>query len=95
MELIDGKEKLYAFNSRMEEKQPSNPQASDKTTPSSRQQQLQCEKLPKRSEQGQRQSTSHKPSHPGLQNPKASTGFHGKCISDGQNNDGITENGRS
>ncbi|MBW0510315.1 hypothetical protein O181_050030 [Austropuccinia psidii MF-1] len=32
---------------------------------------------------------------PELQNPKYSAGCHGRCISDGQNNDGITEKGGS
>ncbi|MBW0515512.1 hypothetical protein O181_055227 [Austropuccinia psidii MF-1] len=32
---------------------------------------------------------------PGLQNTKDSAGCHGKCISDGQSNDGITEKGGS
>ncbi|MBW0509432.1 hypothetical protein O181_049147 [Austropuccinia psidii MF-1] len=46
-----------------------------------------------RSEQGQRQGTSHKALQPRLQNPKDSAGCYGKCIPDGQNNDGITEKG--
>ncbi|MBW0462041.1 hypothetical protein O181_001756 [Austropuccinia psidii MF-1] len=45
------------------------------------------------SEQGQRQSTSYKPLQPGLHNPKDSEECHGKCISDGQNNDRFTEKG--
>ncbi|MBW0521226.1 hypothetical protein O181_060941 [Austropuccinia psidii MF-1] len=47
------------------------------------------------SEQGQRIGTSHKTLQPGLQDSKDSTGCHGKCISDGQNNDGITKEGGS
>ncbi|MBW0590269.1 hypothetical protein O181_129984 [Austropuccinia psidii MF-1] len=95
MACIDGKEEHDSFNSRMEEKQPSTSQASAKYSPSSQQHQFQCEKAAKSSKQGQRQGTSHKILQPGLQNPKDSEGFHGKCISDGQNNDGITERGGS
>ncbi|MBW0581385.1 hypothetical protein O181_121100 [Austropuccinia psidii MF-1] len=43
------------------------------------------------SKQGQRKGTSHQTLQPGLQNSKTSTGCHGKCVSDGQNNDGITK----
>ncbi|MBW0570663.1 hypothetical protein O181_110378 [Austropuccinia psidii MF-1] len=89
MASIYGKEKHDAFNSRMEEKQPSTTQASAKNSPSSRQKKFQREKGSTRSEQGQRQSTSYKSLQTGLQNPKDSEGCHGKCISDGQNNDGI------
>ncbi|MBW0567218.1 hypothetical protein O181_106933 [Austropuccinia psidii MF-1] len=82
---IDGKEKHDAFNSRMEEKQPSTTQASAKNSPSSQQQQFQHEKSATSSEQGKRQGN-------GL---KFSAGCHGKCISDGQSNDGNTEKGGS
>ncbi|MBW0517561.1 hypothetical protein O181_057276 [Austropuccinia psidii MF-1] len=84
MASIDGKEK-----------QPSTTQASAKNSPSSQKQQFQREKAATSSEQGQWQSTSHKTLQPGLQNPKDSAGCHGKCISDGQNNDGIAEKGGS
>ncbi|MBW0531078.1 hypothetical protein O181_070793 [Austropuccinia psidii MF-1] len=84
---IDGKEKHDAFNSRMETKQPSTTQASAKNSPSTQPQQFQCEKEATSSEQGQRQDTSHKPLWQGLHNPKDSAGFHGKCTSDGYNND--------
>ncbi|MBW0573972.1 hypothetical protein O181_113687 [Austropuccinia psidii MF-1] len=95
MASIYGKEKHYAFNSRMEEKQPSTTQESTKNAPSSQQQQLQCEKSATRSEQGQRQGTSHKTLQPGLNNAKDSEGCHGKFISDGQKNDRISEKGGS
>ncbi|MBW0527136.1 hypothetical protein O181_066851 [Austropuccinia psidii MF-1] len=95
MASIDGKEKHNAFNRRMEEKQPCNTPASAKNSPSSQQKQFQREKAAKSSEQGQRQATSHKTLQPGLQNTKDSAGCHGKCISDGQHNDGITEKGGS
>ncbi|MBW0512631.1 hypothetical protein O181_052346 [Austropuccinia psidii MF-1] len=84
-----------AFNSRMKEKQPSSTQASVKNSPSSQKQQFQCEKAVTSSEQGERQGSSHKTLQPGLKNPKDSAGCHGKCISDGQDNDGITEKGGS
>ncbi|MBW0507383.1 hypothetical protein O181_047098 [Austropuccinia psidii MF-1] len=95
MASIDGKEKHDSFNSRMEEKQPSATQASTKNSPSSQKQKFQCEKEATSSEQGQRQSTSNKALQSGLQNPKELAGCHGKCISDGQNNDRISEKGGS
>ncbi|MBW0558479.1 hypothetical protein O181_098194 [Austropuccinia psidii MF-1] len=64
------KEKHDAFNSRMEKKQPSTTQASAKNSPSSHQQQFQCEKAATNSEKGKRQGTNHKNLQPGLQNPK-------------------------
>ncbi|MBW0532978.1 hypothetical protein O181_072693 [Austropuccinia psidii MF-1] len=84
-----------AFNRRMEEQEHSTTQASAKKSPSSQQQQLQHERAATSSEQGQRQGTSYRTLQSGLQNPKDSAGCHGKCISDGQNNDGITEKGGS
>ncbi|MBW0513535.1 hypothetical protein O181_053250 [Austropuccinia psidii MF-1] len=95
MASIYGKERHDAFNSRMEKKQPSTTQASSKNSPSSQKQKFQCEKAATSSEKGKRQSTSHKTLQPGLQNPKDSAGCHGKCISDGQNNEGISKNGGS
>ncbi|MBW0529264.1 hypothetical protein O181_068979 [Austropuccinia psidii MF-1] len=92
---IDGKEKHDAFNSRMEEKQPSTTEGSTKNSPISQKQQFQREKAVTISEQEKKQSTSHKTLQKGLQNPKDSTGCHGKCISDGQKNDGIAEKGGS
>ncbi|MBW0536496.1 hypothetical protein O181_076211 [Austropuccinia psidii MF-1] len=83
MASIDGKEKYDAFNRRMEEKQPSTTQASAKNSPSSQK--------PTSSEQGQGKITSYKTLQPGIQNPKDSAGCHGKCISDGHKNDGISE----
>ncbi|MBW0500110.1 hypothetical protein O181_039825 [Austropuccinia psidii MF-1] len=95
MASIDGKEEHDAFNSRNEGKHPSTTQASAKNSPNSQQQQFQCEKAAASSKQEQRQGISHKNLQPGLQNPKDSSGCHGKCISDGHNNDGITEKGGS
>ncbi|MBW0498804.1 hypothetical protein O181_038519 [Austropuccinia psidii MF-1] len=95
MESIDGKEKNDALNSRMEEKQPSTTQASANNNPSSQKKKFQHEKAAKNSEQGKRKSSIHKNLQPGLQNPKDSEGFHGKCISDGQNNYGIGGKGGS
>ncbi|MBW0493156.1 hypothetical protein O181_032871 [Austropuccinia psidii MF-1] len=93
MASIDGKEKHDAFNSRMEEKKPSSTQANSKHSPSDQPQQFPHQKAATSSEQGQRQGSIHKALQPGLQNPKDSAGCHGKCISDGQENDGITEEG--
>ncbi|MBW0584855.1 hypothetical protein O181_124570 [Austropuccinia psidii MF-1] len=95
MASIDGKEEHDSFNSRMEEKQPSTTQGSAQNSPSIQKQQFQREKAATSSKQGQRKGTNHKPLQPGLQNPKDLAGCHGKCISDGQNNDGITEKGGS
>ncbi|MBW0514627.1 hypothetical protein O181_054342 [Austropuccinia psidii MF-1] len=94
MASIDEKEEHDAFNSRMEEKQPSTTQASAKNSPSSQQKEFKCEKAATSSEQGQRQVTSYKNFKPGLQNRKESAGCHVKCISDGQKNDGIAEKKR-
>ncbi|MBW0586324.1 hypothetical protein O181_126039 [Austropuccinia psidii MF-1] len=93
MASIDGKEEYDAFNSTIEEKQPSPTKASAKTSPSGQQQQFQHEKAATSSKQGQREDTSPKSLQPWLQDSKESAGCHGKCISDGQNHDGITEGG--
>ncbi|MBW0582265.1 hypothetical protein O181_121980 [Austropuccinia psidii MF-1] len=95
MASIYGKEEHDTLNSRMEEKQLSTTKASAKNSPNSQQQQFQCEKAATSSKQGQRQSNSHKTLHPGLQDPKDSAGCHGKCISNGQNNNEATEKGGS
>ncbi|MBW0572584.1 hypothetical protein O181_112299 [Austropuccinia psidii MF-1] len=92
---IDGKEEYDSFNSRMEEKQPSTTKESAKTSPSGQQQQFQHEKAATSSKQGQSEGTSPKALQPGLQDPKDSAGCHEKCVSDGQNNDGITKEGGS
>ncbi|MBW0548749.1 hypothetical protein O181_088464 [Austropuccinia psidii MF-1] len=84
-----------SFDTRMEEKQPSTTQTSVKKSPSRQQQQFQCEKAATSSKQGQREGTSPKALKPGIQDSKDSAGCHGKCISDGQNHDGITEEGGS
>ncbi|MBW0561231.1 hypothetical protein O181_100946 [Austropuccinia psidii MF-1] len=95
MASIDGKEEHDTFSSRMEEKQTSTTQASAKKSPSIQKQQFQREKAAPSSNQGKTQGTSYKTLKPGLQNLKHSAGCHGECISDGQNNDGITEKGGS
>ncbi|MBW0543181.1 hypothetical protein O181_082896 [Austropuccinia psidii MF-1] len=93
MASIDGKKEHDVFNSRMEEKPQTPTQARAKNSPSRKQQKLQHEKEATNSEQGKRQGTSDRALQPELQNPKHSAGCHGKCISDGQNNDGIAEKG--
>ncbi|MBW0582068.1 hypothetical protein O181_121783, partial [Austropuccinia psidii MF-1] len=95
MASIDGKEEYDAFNSIMEEKQPSTTKASAKTSPGGQQQQFQLENAATSSKQEQREATSPKALQPGIQDSKDSAGCHGKCISDGQNHDGITEEGGS
>ncbi|MBW0532431.1 hypothetical protein O181_072146 [Austropuccinia psidii MF-1] len=95
MASIDGKEEHDALNSRIEENQPSTTQTSAKHIPSGQQKKLQLGKAATSSEQGQKKGTSHKTLQPGLQDSKYSTGCHGKCISDGQRNDGITKKGGS
>ncbi|MBW0574261.1 hypothetical protein O181_113976 [Austropuccinia psidii MF-1] len=79
----------------MEEKQPSTTNASSKTSHSGQQKQFQHEKGATRSKQGQREGTTPKALRPVRQYSKYSAGCHGKCISDGQNHDGITEEGGS
>ncbi|MBW0537137.1 hypothetical protein O181_076852 [Austropuccinia psidii MF-1] len=95
MASIEEEEEHDAFNRRMEEKHHSTTQASAKNSPNSQKQQFQHAKAARSSKQGQRQGTSHKNLQPGLQKDKDSEGCHGKYISDGQNNDGITEKGGS
>ncbi|MBW0547482.1 hypothetical protein O181_087197, partial [Austropuccinia psidii MF-1] len=90
---IDGKEEYDALNRIMEEKQPSTTQASAKNSLSGQKQQFQHEKAATGSQQGKKKGTSHKTLQPGLQDSKHSAGCHVKCISDGQNNDGITKEG--
>ncbi|MBW0497582.1 hypothetical protein O181_037297 [Austropuccinia psidii MF-1] len=80
MESIYGKKEHDAFNSRMEEKQPSTTQESAKNSPSGQQQQFQREESATIPEQGQRQGTSHKPLQAGLQNPKHSAGSQGNVF---------------
>ncbi|MBW0574472.1 hypothetical protein O181_114187 [Austropuccinia psidii MF-1] len=89
MASIDGEEKHDALDTRMEEKQPSTTQESAKNSPSGQQQKFQCEKAATSSKQRQRKGTSHQTLQPGLQDSNYSTGCHGQCVSDGQNNDGI------
>ncbi|MBW0594108.1 hypothetical protein O181_133823 [Austropuccinia psidii MF-1] len=91
MASIGGEEKHDALDTRMEEKQPSTTQESAKSSPSGQQKKFQHEKAATRSKQGQRKGTNHQTLQPGLQDSKDSTGCHDKCISDGQNNDGITK----
>ncbi|MBW0578411.1 hypothetical protein O181_118126 [Austropuccinia psidii MF-1] len=95
MASIDGKEEYDAFNIRMEEKQPSTTKASAKTSPSGKQQKFQCEKAATSSKKEQREGTSPKDLQTWIQDSKDSSGCHGRCISDGQNHDGITEEGGS
>ncbi|MBW0582858.1 hypothetical protein O181_122573, partial [Austropuccinia psidii MF-1] len=88
MPSIDGKEEHYGLNSRMEEIQPSTTQTSGKNSPSGQKKQFQCEKTATSPEQGQGKS-------PATNLTARATGCHGKCISHGQNNDGITKVGGS
>ncbi|MBW0579151.1 hypothetical protein O181_118866, partial [Austropuccinia psidii MF-1] len=89
------KEEYDSFSRRMEETQPSTTNASAKISPSGQQQQFQHEKAATISKQGQREGNSLKDLQPGVQDPKDSAGCHGKCVSDGQSHDGITEEGGS
>ncbi|MBW0560235.1 hypothetical protein O181_099950 [Austropuccinia psidii MF-1] len=95
MASIDGKENHDSLDTRIEEKQPSTTQTSVKNSPSGQKQQFQREKAATSSKQGQREGTSPKALQPRIQDSKDSAGCHGKCISDGQNHDGITEEGGS
>ncbi|MBW0578606.1 hypothetical protein O181_118321 [Austropuccinia psidii MF-1] len=95
MASIDGKEEYNAFNSRMEEKQPTTTKASAKVSPSGQQQKFQRENAAKSSKQGQREGSSPKSLQPGIQDSKESDGCHGKGVLDGQNYYGITEEGGS
>ncbi|MBW0543942.1 hypothetical protein O181_083657 [Austropuccinia psidii MF-1] len=85
MASIDGKEKNDAFDTRMEEKQPSTTQTSVKNSPSGQKQQFQCEKAVTSSKQEQREGASPKALQPRIQDSKYSERCHG--------HDGITEEG--
>ncbi|MBW0557257.1 hypothetical protein O181_096972 [Austropuccinia psidii MF-1] len=91
MESIDGEEKNDALDTRVEKNQPPTTQASLKNSSSGQQQQFQREKAAPSSKQGKRKGTIHQTLQPGLEDSKDSTGCHGKCVSEGQNNDGITK----
>ncbi|MBW0589197.1 hypothetical protein O181_128912 [Austropuccinia psidii MF-1] len=91
MASIYEEEKHDALDTRMEAKHTSTTQASAKNRLSGQQPQFQREKAAKSSKQGQRKGTSHQTLQPGLQDSENSTGCHGKCVLDGQNNDGITK----
>ncbi|MBW0504529.1 hypothetical protein O181_044244 [Austropuccinia psidii MF-1] len=67
MASIDGKEEYDAFNSRMEEKQPTTTKESAKTRPSGQDQKFQREKAAISLKQGKREGTSPKALQPGLQ----------------------------
>ncbi|MBW0500993.1 hypothetical protein O181_040708 [Austropuccinia psidii MF-1] len=77
------------------ENNPPPPKKVPKTAPVASSSNSNMKKAAKSSDQGQMQSTSHKTLQPQLQNPKDSGECHGKCIADGQNNDGISEKGGS
>ncbi|MBW0577593.1 hypothetical protein O181_117308 [Austropuccinia psidii MF-1] len=66
MASIGGKEEYDAFNSRMEEKQPSTTKKSAKTSHSGQQQKFQHEKPATSSKQGKREGTSPKALQPAL-----------------------------
>ncbi|MBW0481877.1 hypothetical protein O181_021592 [Austropuccinia psidii MF-1] len=81
MKSVDGKEKYDAFNIKMHEQQPSITQTDAKTS---------CSSNVKTNPQAQNKGKAKAPAKP--HTPKA-TGCHGKCVSDGQNYDVITEKG--
>ncbi|MBW0582456.1 hypothetical protein O181_122171 [Austropuccinia psidii MF-1] len=95
MTSIDVKEEYDSSNSRMEEKHPSTTKESAKTSACGQQQEIQLQKAATSSKQGQREGTRPKALQPGLQDCKDTLGCHGKYISDGQNQYGITEEGGS
>ncbi|MBW0556588.1 hypothetical protein O181_096303 [Austropuccinia psidii MF-1] len=70
MASIDGKEEYDAFNSRMEEKEPSTTKESGKARTSGKQQKFQHEKAVTSSKQGQGEGTSPKPYIHGYRIPK-------------------------
>ncbi|MBW0547134.1 hypothetical protein O181_086849 [Austropuccinia psidii MF-1] len=74
---------------------PPPPKQVPKTAPVASSSKLYLKKAATSLKQGPRQGTSHKILQPGLKNPKCSAGCNGKCTSEGQNNDGITEKGGS
>ncbi|MBW0547368.1 hypothetical protein O181_087083 [Austropuccinia psidii MF-1] len=70
MAYIDGNEEHNAFNSRMEDKQPTTTQESAKNSPSSQQQQFQGEKQPEAQNKGKDKAPATKPYRQGYRIPK-------------------------
>ncbi|MBW0463638.1 hypothetical protein O181_003353 [Austropuccinia psidii MF-1] len=89
------KKNMILLTAEWRKKNPTTTQESAKNSPSSQKQQFKHEKVATSLEQGQRKSNRYKNLQPGLQNSKYSAGCHGKFISDGHKNDGITEKGGS
>ncbi|MBW0530439.1 hypothetical protein O181_070154 [Austropuccinia psidii MF-1] len=86
------KKNMIPLTAERRKKNPPPPKQVPKTAPVSRSNNSNLKNQPK-PQQWQRQGTSHKTVQPGLHNPRNSEGCHGKFITDGQNNDGITEKG--
>ncbi|MBW0502999.1 hypothetical protein O181_042714 [Austropuccinia psidii MF-1] len=74
---------------------PPPPKQVPKTAPTASSSNFNMKKKLKAQKMGKGKAQPTKNLPPGLQNPKDSAGCHGKCISDGQNNDEITEKGGS
>ncbi|MBW0486356.1 hypothetical protein O181_026071 [Austropuccinia psidii MF-1] len=95
MASIDGKENMMLLTAEWRKNNPPPPKQIPKTAPESSSSNSNVKKAATNPEQGKRQSTSYKTLQRGLHNPKDSEGCHGRCISDGQSNDAITEKGGS
>ncbi|MBW0533064.1 hypothetical protein O181_072779 [Austropuccinia psidii MF-1] len=74
---------------------PPPPKEVPKIAPIARSRNSNMKNHPQAQNQGKVKAPAAKHLPPGLQNPKDSEGCHRKCISNGQNNDGITEKGGS
>ncbi|MBW0563320.1 hypothetical protein O181_103035 [Austropuccinia psidii MF-1] len=82
---------IHLWKRRVEGKQPSTTQTGAKTSPNGHRQEIKHEQAATNLKQGKGKSTRHHTMQPTLQNPKDSTRFHVKCVSDGENHDGKAE----
>ncbi|MBW0469786.1 hypothetical protein O181_009501 [Austropuccinia psidii MF-1] len=89
------KKNMMLLTEECREKNPPAPNQVPKTAPIARSRNSNVKKTSTSSEQGKTQNTSHKTLQPVTEYPKDSAGCHGKCFSDGHNNDGIAEKGGS
>ncbi|MBW0539512.1 hypothetical protein O181_079227 [Austropuccinia psidii MF-1] len=87
------KKNMMLSTAKCRKNNPPPPKQVRKTAPVARSSNCNVKKRPQAQNKGKGKAPA--PKQPGLQNPKHSEGCHGKCISDGQNNDGITEKGGS
>ncbi|MBW0559355.1 hypothetical protein O181_099070 [Austropuccinia psidii MF-1] len=89
------KKNMMLLTAECRKNNPPPPKKVPKTAPVARSSNPNMKKQPQAQNKVKGKSPATKTLQPGLQDSKDSTGCHGKCISDGQNNDGITKEGGS